>query len=58
MGKGKKGTSTRLGERTRRNPLSGELEKVAGTKAGKKRMREASNSPLRTHDRHIVKKVK
>lgn len=58
MGKGKKGSSTRLGERTRLNPLTGQMEKVAGTKAGKKRMREAYNSPLRTHDRNVVKKIK
>lgn len=55
MGKGKKGSSTRSGQRTRLNPLTGERETVAGTKAGKKRMKESPSSPLRTHDR-VVKK--
>lgn len=50
MGKGKKGTSARTGDRFRTNPLTGEREKVAGTKAGKKRMKEPPGSPLRTHD--------
>lgn len=52
MGKGKKGTSNRTGNRTRTNPKTGQTETVPGTKAGKKRMREAPNSPLRTHDQH------
>lgn len=51
MGKGKKGTSTRSGQRTRLNPLTGERETISGTKAGKKRMKESPSSPLRTHDR-------
>jgi hypothetical protein len=55
MGKGK-GSSNRVGERTRKNPITGEIEKVAGTKAGKMRMKEAPGSPLRTHDRVPVKK--
>lgn len=55
MGKGK-GSSNRVGERTRKNPLTGEIEKVSGTKAGRGRMREAPNSPLRTHDRNQVRK--
>jgi hypothetical protein len=50
MGKGKKGSGNHAGERTRLNPLTGQTEKVAGTKAGKKRMKESPSSPLRTHD--------
>lgn len=50
MGKGKKGTSNRSGQRTRINPLTGERETISGTKAGKKRMKESTSSPLRTHD--------
>jgi hypothetical protein len=50
MGKGKKGSGARSGDRIRVNPLTGETEKVAGTKAGKKRMKESPSSPLRTHD--------
>lgn len=56
MGKGKKGTSTRTGNRTRTNPLTGERETVPGTKAGKKRMKESPSSPLRTHDLRGPKK--
>lgn len=51
MGKGKKGTSVRMGQRTRLNPLTGERESVPGTKAGKKRFRLSYGDPLRTHDR-------
>lgn len=50
MGK-KKGSSSRSGSRTRVNPLTGAVETVSGTKAGKKRVGEAPGSPLRTHDR-------
>lgn len=53
MGKGKKGSNNRAGERTRVNPLTGQVERVAGTKAGKKRMKEGPQSPLRTHDLHL-----
>jgi hypothetical protein len=49
MGK-KKGGKGGPRERTRLNPLTGQVEKVAGTKAGKGRVREAPGSPLRTHD--------
>ena len=52
MAKGKKSSGTHANNRTRRNPLTGEVEKVGGTKAGKKRMRESVSSPLRTHDLH------
>lgn len=50
MGKGNKGSGNRTGVRKRINPLTGVQETIAGTKAGKKRTREALNSPLRTHD--------
>jgi hypothetical protein len=49
MGKGK-GSSGRVGSRQRLNPLTGKVETVPGTKAGKKRTREPLGSPLRTHD--------
>lgn len=51
MGK-KKGSSSRNAERTRINPLTGALETVPGTKAGKKRQTLPVGHPLRTHDRH------
>jgi hypothetical protein len=51
MGKGKKGTGVRSGQRTRLNPLTGERETVSGTKAGKKRFRLSYGDPLRTHDK-------
>ena len=51
MGKKKKGSSNRQGSRTRLNPLSGDLETVSGTKAGKKRTRLPFGHPLRTHDK-------
>lgn len=51
MGKSKnKGKSSGPQQRTRRNPLTGEVETVSGTKAGKRRNRLPSNHPLRTHD--------
>lgn len=50
MGKGKKGTGQRTGQRTRTNPLTGQIEKVNGTKAGKKRTFLPWGDPLRTHD--------
>lgn len=37
------------GNRTRTNPLTGQVESIPGTKAGKKRMRLAHDHPLRTH---------
>lgn len=50
MGKKKKGSSVRTGYRIRKNPLTGEVEQVAGTRAGKKRNRLPYGHPLRTHD--------
>lgn len=58
MGKGKKGSSVRMGNRTRTNPLTGEKETISGTKAGKKRMKEPPSSPLRTHDLNGPKEAK
>jgi len=56
MGKKKKGTGTRAGSRTRQNPLTGEIETVTGTKAGKKKTRLPFGHPLRTHDLEPKKK--
>lgn len=50
MGKSKKNSVQRGNERTRINPRTGEVEKVVGTKAGKKRDRLPWGHPLRTHD--------
>lgn len=50
MGKKKKGSSARTGYRIRKNPLTGEVEQVAGTRSGKKRNRLPYGHPLRTHD--------
>lgn len=53
MGKSKnKGKSSGGQQRTRTNPLTGEVETVNGTKAGKRRNRLPSGHPLRTHDVH------
>jgi hypothetical protein len=38
--------------RTRINPITKEVETVAGTKAGKKRLRLPLGHPQRTHDIH------
>ena len=38
--------------RTRINPITKEVETVAGTKAGKKRLRLPIGHPQRTHDLH------
>ena len=57
MGKGKSGSNNKSGNRTRVNPKTGERETVAGTKAGRGRMKEAPGSPLRTHDIHPPKKA-
>lgn len=56
MAKGKKGSGSRDGSRQRVNPLTGKVESVPGTKAGKKRTRESLGSPLRTHDRRDAKR--
>ena len=37
------------GTRERLNPLTGKVESIPGTKAGKKRTRLAPGDPLRTH---------
>jgi hypothetical protein len=51
MGK-KKGTSGRSNERTFVDPVTGKVETVAGTKAGKKRTMLPPGHPRRTHDLH------
>lgn len=50
MGKKKKSSGARSGSRTRINPLTGQVETVTGTKAGKKRTRLPVGDKLRTHD--------
>ena len=52
MGKKKKGSSSGSGSgyRIRKNPLTGEVEQVPGTRAGRKRTRLPFGHPLRTHD--------
>jgi len=50
VGKKKKSSGQRAGERTRTNPLTGEVEKVPGTRSGKKRQLLPLGHPLRTHD--------
>ena len=51
MGK-KKGSSGGKGaqQRTRKNPITGAIEMLGGTKAGRKRQRLSIGDPLRTHD--------
>ena len=52
MGKTKGGGGGAKGpqQRTRINPLTGEVETISGTKAGRKRQRLSLGHPLRTHD--------
>ena len=50
MGKKKKSSGARKNERQRINPLTGAIELVSGTKAGKKRSYLPAGHPLRTHD--------
>ena len=52
MGKTKKGGGAAKGpqQRTRTNPLTGEVETISGPKAGRKRQRLSLGHPLRTHD--------
>lgn len=50
MAKKKKSSGTRSGNRTRTNPLTGEIETIVGTRAGKKRQLLPVGHPLRTHD--------
>jgi hypothetical protein len=49
MGKQKKGKPGSGEGRTRKNPLTGEVEIVPGTKAGKRRQYLPLGHPLRTH---------
>jgi len=49
MGKQKKGKAGAGEGRTRKNPLTGEVEHIAGTKAGKRRQYLPVGHPLRTH---------
>jgi hypothetical protein len=49
MGKQKKGKPGSGEGRTRKNPLTGEVEIVPGTKAGKRRQYLQVGHPLRTH---------
>jgi hypothetical protein len=49
MGKQKKGKPGSGEGRTRKNPLTGEVEIVPGTKAGKRRQYLPVGHPLRTH---------
>jgi len=62
MGKAKKpgggGIKSRSQERTRLNYLTGSVETVPGTKAGKKRQKLQFGHPLRTHDLRAPAKEK
>jgi hypothetical protein len=60
MGKKKKSTARGLQQRERLNPLTGKIEIIPGTKAGKRRTRLPFGDPLRTHDLHgpVGKKTK
>ena len=50
MAKKKKTSGVRSGTRTRKNPLTGEVETIVGTRSGKKRQCLPVGHPLRTHD--------
>lgn len=52
MGKKNKKATRGAQQRERLNPLTGQVEVVAGTKAGKRRSRLPYGHPLRTHDLH------
>ncbi len=52
MGKKKKSTARGAQQRERLNYLTGKIEIVSGTKAGKRRTRLPFGDPLRTHDLH------
>lgn len=52
MGKKNKKVSRGAQQRERLNPITGNIEIVPGTKAGKRRTRLPANHPLRTHDLH------
>jgi len=58
MGKKDKRVSRGTQQRERLNPLTGQIEVVPGTKAGKRRTRLPFGHPLRTHDLHFVSKAK
>jgi len=60
MGKKKKSTARGAQQRERLNPLTGKIEIIPGTKAGKRRTRLPFGDPLRTHDLHgpVGKKTK
>lgn len=51
MGKKKNSSSARKSERTIVDPLTGKIETIGGTKAGKKRQTLPPGHPRRTHDR-------
>jgi len=50
MGKRRKKVTRGAQQRERQNPVTGEVEIVSGTKAGKRRARLPFGHPLRTHD--------
>jgi hypothetical protein len=52
MGKKNKSVSRGAQQRERLNYLTGKIEVVPGTKAGKRRTRLSLGDPLRTHDLH------
>jgi hypothetical protein len=52
VGKKNKKVSRGAQQRERLNPITGQIEIVAGTKAGKRRTRLSPGNPLRTHDLH------
>jgi hypothetical protein len=52
VGKKKKSSKDRSGQRIRINPLTGETETVSGTRSGKNRQLLSPGHPLRTHDRN------
>lgn len=58
MGKKNKKVNRGAQQRERLNPLTGQIEIVPGTKAGKRRTRLPFGHPLRTHDLHFVSKAK
>lgn len=53
MGKKNKKVARGAQQRERINPLTGKLETVPGTKAGRRRTRLSFGDPLRTHDMHL-----
>jgi hypothetical protein len=57
MGKKNKRVTRGAQQRERVNPLTGQVEVIPGTKAGKKRTRLPYGHPLRTHDLHMQGKT-